>query len=211
MIIFCCGWSWFWFREVDGFENNGPVWPQHIIKKFLEFERRVYPTLDIDLNILMKQASVDEVQYLMKNHKWPWSQGLQERYKEAISRSRSINSIPGESLLEAQKVFNENAMNQLLFYNTKEGAFVLDGASVGSDKVYKCSEDNDLEKIKFMGYDSIYGNVLTNISKVKDDDIPFEIPGFVFLNGACNPCSNQGSMNCAFSVNKLGPGSNLIL
>ena len=201
----------FYLEEVEGFEGN--VWPKHIISEFLKFERTFYPKLDIDLNILMKQASVNEVKYLMKNYKWPWSKELQEEYKEAIRRHPVIKSIPEESLLEAQRVYNENAMKQLLFYNTKEGAFVLDGVSVGPEKVYKCSEKNNLEKIEFMGYDSIYGNVLTNISKVENDNIPREIPGFSFLSGSCNPCSNldTGNMTCAYSVKNIRDSNNLIL
>jgi len=186
-------------NTVEGFTEQ--KWPDHIVAKFLKFERSFYPTIDINLKILMKQATVEEVNYLMKNHKWPWSKELEEEYKEAIRRHPVIKSIPEESLLEAQRVYNENAMKQLLFYNTKEGAFVLDGVSVGSEKVYKCSQKNNLEKIEFMGYDSIYGNVLTNIIKVENDDIPAEIPGFVFLGESCNPCSTN--MKCAFSIKNI--------
>lgn len=196
----------FIFTNYDSIESftqeQENTWPRPIIDKFLEFERSFYPKLDIDLNILMKQASVNEVKYLMKHYKWPWSTETKDKYKEAIRRHPTIKSIPEESLLEAQKIYNENAINQLLFYNTKEGAFILDGVSVGPETVYKCSEKDELEKIEFNGYDCIYGNVLTTISKVQNENIPNEIPGFVFTGGkSCNPCSINSS--CDFSVKNI--------
>lgn len=187
-------------------------WPKDVIDRFLKFENKFYPTLDINLNMLMSQTSVWEVEYLMKEHKWPWSDDLINEYNEAISRNKIIKSYPpGNDLIEAQKVYNENAMRQLLFWNTKEGAFVLDGVSVGSETVIRCANDS-LKKIQFNGYDPVNLNVLTNNSIIKTEDIEKEVPGFHFLEGSeqCNPCANLSAPgSCRFSVNQLSeaPGT----
>ena len=204
----------------EGF-TNGPwphTWPQELVDRFLKFENTFYPTLDINLNMLMSQASVEEVEYLLREHKWPWSVELKLEYVKAMSRNKIVKSYPvGQNLEDAQKVYNENAMRQQLFWNTKEGAFVLDGVSVGGETVIRCAKnestgDDALEKIQFDGYDPIYFNVLTKNSFIDTGDIEREVPGFKFLEGSekCNPCANLSSAgSCRFSVSQVSeaPGT----
>ena len=207
-------------KKVEGF-TNGPwphSWPQELVDRFLEFENTFYPTLDINLNMLMSQASVEEVEYLLREHKWPWSVELKLEYVKAMSRNKIVKSYPiGQNLEDAQQVYNENAMRQQLFWNTKEGAFVLDGVSVGGETVIRCAKnestgDDALEKIQFDGYDPIYFNVLTKNSFIDTGDIEREVPGFKFLEGSekCNPCANLSSAgSCRFSVSQVSeaPGT----
>lgn len=193
-------------------------WPQELVDRFLEFENTFYPTLDINLNMLMSQASVEEVEYLLREHKWPWSVELKLEYVKAMSRNKIVKSYPiGQNLEDAQKVYNENAMRQQLFWNTKEGAFVLDGVSVGGETVIRCAKnestgDDALEKIQFDGYDPINFNVLTKNSFIDTGDIEREVPGFKFMEGSgqCNPCANLSSAgSCRFSVSQVSeaPGT----
>ena len=204
----------------EGF-TNGPwphTWPQELVDRFLKFENTFYPTLDINLNMLMSQASVEEVEYLLREHKWPWSVELKLEYVKAMSRNKIVKSYPiGQNLEDAQKVYNENAMRQQLFWNTKEGAFVLDGVSVGGETVIRCAKNEStgedaLEKIQFDGYDPIYFNVLTKNSFIDTGDIEREVPGFKFIeeSGQCNPCANLSSAgSCRFSVSQVSeaPGT----
>ena len=207
----------------EGFKSstNGPwphSWPQELVDRFLKFENTFYPTLDINLNMLMSQASVEEVEYLLREHKWPWSVELKLEYVKAMSRNKIVKSYPiGQNLEDAQKVYNENAMRQQLFWNTKEGAFVLDGVSVGGETVIRCAKNEStgsdaLEKIQFDGYDPIYFNVLTKNSFIETGDIEREVPGFKFIEGSrqCNPCANLSSAgSCRFSVSQVSeaPGT----
>ena len=201
----------------EGF-TTGSTWPQELVDRFLEFENTFYPTLDINLNMLMSQASVEEVEYLLREHKWPWSVELKLEYVKAMSRNKIVKSYPiGQNLEDAQKVYNENAMRQQLFWNTKEGAFVLDGVSVGGETVIRCAKNEStgedaLEKIQFDGYDPIYFNVLTKNSFIETGDIEREVPGFKFMeeSGQCNPCANLSSAgSCRFSVSQVSeaPGT----
>ena len=204
-------------KKVEGFAGSGATWSQELIDRFLKFENTFYPTLDINLNMLMSQASVEEVEYLLREHKWPWSPELKLEYVKAMSRNKIVKSYPvGQNLEDAQKVYNENAMRQQLFWNTKEGAFVLDGVSVGGETVIKCSSSGDgddaLEKIQFDGYDPVNFNVLTKNSFIDTGDIEREVPGFKFLEGSekCNPCANLSSAgSCRFSVSQVSeaPGT----
>ena len=201
----------------EGF-TNGPTWPQELVDRFLKFENTFYPKLDINLNMLMSQSSVEEVEYLLREHKWPWSVELKLEYVKAMSRNKIVKSYPiGQNLEDAQKVYNENAMRQQLFWNTKEGAFVLDGVSVGGETVIRCAKNEStgsdaLEKIQFDGYDPINFNVLTKNSFIDTGDIEREVPGFKFLeeSGQCNPCANLSSAgSCRFSVSQVSeaPGT----
>ena len=205
-------------KKVEGFAGSGATWSQELIDRFLKFENTFYPTLDINLNMLMSQASVEEVEYLLREHKWPWSPELKLEYVKAMSRNKIVKSYPiGQNLEDAQKVYNENAMRQQLFWNTKEGAFVLDGVSVGGETVIRCAKNEStgsdaLEKIQFDGYDPINFNVLTKNSFIDTGDIEREVPGFKFLeeSGQCNPCANLSSAgSCRFSVSQVSeaPGT----
>ena len=196
-------------NKKEGFDGSSCAthsWPKDVIDRFLKFENSYYPTIDINLNMLMSQASVEEVEYLMREHKWPWSNDLINLYTDAMSRNKIIKSYPpGNDLIKAQKVYNENAMRQLLFWNTREGDFVLNGVSVGAETVIKCTDDS-LEKIQFNGYDSNYGNVVTTKSVIETGNIEREVPGFHFLEGSgqCNPCANLSAPgSCRFSVDQV--------
>ena len=205
-------------KKKEGFTDGVVAWPQELVDRFLKFENTFYPTLDINLNMLMSQASVEEVEYLLREHKWPWSVELKLEYVKAMSRNKIVKSYPiGQNLEDAQKVYNENAMRQQLFWNTKEGAFVLDGVSVGGETVIRCAKNEStgedaLEKIQFDGYDPIYFNVLTKNSFIETGDIEREVPGFKFMEGSgqCNPCANLSSAgSCRFSVSQVSeaPGT----
>ncbi len=196
--------------------SNSSVWSPTLVDEFLNFQKVLNPNVTYDMNIVQKQATPDEVSYLFKNNKWPWSDKLQSLYKEAISQNSFIHVDPEISMTDAQQIYNETAMKQLLSYNTKEGTFLLYGATVGHTKnlpdninnTITCSTnakgDSVLEKIVYNGYDSIYGNLNTTVTEIDYKDLPNQINGFQFLGAPCNPCvalKNSPEYTCPFALN----------
>jgi hypothetical protein len=174
------------------------------------------------LNIIQQQASPEEVQYLLKNGKWPWSDEVKSLYRDAIMRNSSISMDPGVALDVAQTIYNETAIKQMLSWNTKEGAFLLTGVTIGHTKGlpdninniircgYNSSDDGSpvMEKIVNVGYNGINGSMIQNTSEVSDEDIPNLVPGFKFLKEPCNPCvalNDPANYSCPFSLN-VGDG-----
>ena len=198
-------------------------WSPKLQAEFANFENTHNPNFQFDMNIIQKQATPKEVEYLIKNNKWPWSDSVKAMYKDAIMRNSVISMDPGVAMDVAQTIYNETAVKQMLSWNTKEGAFLLTGVTVGHTKglpdninnIVRCglSDSNGnggavMEKITNVGYDGINGSMIQNISQVSNADIPGLVPGFKFLKGECNPCvalDDPANYSCPFSLN-VGDG-----
>jgi len=199
----------------EGFEE----WSPQLKSDFMIYEKTNNPNFQFDINVIQKQASPQEVEYLIKNNKWPWSDDIKKMYKEAIM-TKSITSIdPGVALDIAQTIYNEAAVKKLLSWNTKEGDFLLTGVTVGHTKglpdnvnnIVRCGSNGEMEKITNIGYDGINGSMIKNVSPVANSDIPSVVAGFKFLKGDCNPCGaleDPANYSCPFSLN-VGDGGNV--
>lgn len=193
------------------------IWPENIIADFVKFQKIHNPNLRFDLDIIQKQASVGEVQELLKNGKWPWSSSVQEMYKRAIQENNIINTEPGASLENAQTVYNQAAIMELLSWNSKEGSFLINGAVIGHtedmpaniNNVVRCGKDSasgklSMQKIEYTGYNGIYGNMNSKVTPVSNSDLPKVVNGFKFLGSECNPCvalNDPADYSCKFSLN----------
>jgi len=124
---------------------------------------------------------------------------------------------PGIAMIDAQRIYNEMAMKQILSFGTKEGTFLLNGVVIGHNQkmpsnvndLVRCGTDPNtkgsvVEKVVYNGYDSISGAMNKTVTNVEFGDIPGLVNGFQFLNGPCNPCApldNPPSYSCPFSLN----------
>jgi hypothetical protein len=197
-------------------------WSPKLQADFANFENTHNPNFQFDMNIIQKQASPEEVEYLIKNNKWPWSDSVKAMYKDAIMRNSTISMDPGVAMDVAQTIYNETAVKQMLSWNTKEGAFLLTGVTVGHTKglpdnlnnIVRCGLPNGvdggavMEKITNVGYDGINGSMTKNYATVPNSELPNLVPGFKFLKGECNPCvalDDPANYSCPFSLN-VGDG-----
>jgi len=199
-------------------------WSPKLKTDFANFENTHNPNFQFDMNIIQKQATPEEVEYLIKNNKWPWSDAVKAMYKDAIMRNSVISMDPGVAMDVAQTIYNETAVKEMLSWNSKEGAFLLTGVTIGHTKglpdnvnnIIRCglSDGNGvdgnavMEKIVNVGYDGINGSMIQNISQVSNADIPGLVPGFKFLKNECNPClalDDPANYSCPFSLN-VGDG-----
>jgi hypothetical protein len=202
----------------EGFTDSASTtaWSSTLVDEFVNFQKVLNPDITYDMDIVQKQSTPDEVAYLFKNNKWPWSDKLQSLYKEAIAQNSFLHVDPGISMIDAQQIYNETAMKEMLSYNTKEGTFLLYGATVGHNKnlpsnindTIMCSTnakgDSILEKIVYNGYDSIYGNLNTTVTEIDYKDLPNQVNGFKFLGTPCNPCvalKSSPEYTCPFALN----------
>ncbi|MEI7616809.1 MAG: hypothetical protein WCJ54_08870, partial [Actinomycetota bacterium] len=168
-------------------------WSADLKNKFLKFENTYNPNIQFDINIIQQQASPEEVEYLLKNNKWPWSESVKTMYQDAIMRNSMISIDPGVAMDVAQTIYNETAVKELLSWNTKEGVFLLSGVTIGHtdglpdnvNNIVRCGNNDDgdavMEKIVNVGYDGINGSMIQNITPVNNADIPTLVDGFKFL------------------------------
>jgi hypothetical protein len=199
----------------EGFAANG--WSDDLVAKFLKFQKVLNPNVVYDMKVVQQQATPDEVEYLFKNNKWPWSKEVIDLYQEAVAENSFVKVDPGIAMIDAQQIYNEMAMKQVLSFSTKEGTFLLNGAVIGHNKnmpsnindLVKCGTDpktgqSVVEKVVYNGYDSINGSMNKSVTNVEFANIPGLVNGFKFLNGPCNPCApldNPPAYSCPFSLN----------
>lgn len=199
----------------EGFAAN--AWSDDLVAKFLKFQKVLNPNVVYDMKVVQQQARPDEVEYLFKHNKWPWTKQVIDLYKQAVAENSFVKVDPGISMIEAQRIYNEMAMKQILSFGTKEGTFLLNGVVIGHNKkmpsnvndIVRCGTDpktkkSVVEKVVYNGYDSISGAMNKTVTNVGVGDIPGLVNGFKFLNGPCNPCTpldNPPSYSCPFSLN----------
>ena len=139
-----------------------------------------------NLTQLQRQATPEEAEELLKTGFWPWPDDLKQLYIEKVSDNPIIKIEPQYALNYAMKLYNKNAVTELLAWNTKEGHLLL----YGTQNNIKCSPDSVMQK---------------GGTEIKIENIPNEIPGFSFVKGSCNPClALDADFSCPF---KLGDDS----
>jgi len=210
----------------NGKENeNRNVWPQETIDAFNKFEKTHNPNYIFDINVIQQQATPADVEYLIQNNKWFWSSEVQQMYIDALKQNIITSYDSESSLAYAQTIYNENAIKQLLSWNTKEGNFLLNGAVIGHSKnmpknvnnIVKCyipqndsysnhkdNQESTPHKVVYDGYNSIYGNMNKEVTPISNEEIPKLVSGFQFLKEPCNPCvalNSPAQYNCPFALN----------
>jgi hypothetical protein len=198
----------------EGFENGTIFgWPSSLLQRFQTYQQTYLPTFLYDVNVLQKQATAAEVESLLQTGTWPWSQEVQDMYKDYILHSYMVQVDPGQALVSAQRVYNQAAILELMTVNSKEGSFLLNGLVVGHtpglpedrNNVVVCDAlKNSLVKKTDVGYSGIWGTIVEHVESVSNNDVEKEVNGFHFLKGPCNPCSTS----CPFSLD-VGDGGEI--
>jgi hypothetical protein len=206
---------------ISGFQNYHTTrWPSDLIKRFQYYQITMNDNNNqFNLDQLQKQASPEEAEEYLKTGLWYWPDDLKELYIESVWSNPMIKIEPQYALNYAMGLYNQNAVRELLAWNTKEGQFLLYGGDLGYTKddmpqihpnqnkhnTIKCSADSlNMEKTVYNG------NMNSTTTIVNPEDIPNEMPGFSFVKGPCNPCSAfDGDFSCPFRL-KTGDGDNSI-
>lgn len=194
--------------------KEGFTWSKQSIQDFLIFQSTVNPNTQFNMEQIQNQASEDELQELLDNGKWPWSQNTKYLYMDGVNRNRILKIDPQDSLNFVRTVYNENAAKKLLSWNTKEGHFLLNGVQIDGGSIQcgtKGLDINDSHMVKKVQKGYNLWNGYRNLEKkvLKDDELEHEIPGFHFIKGPCNPCvALNDDYSCPFQINVVGQDSN---
>jgi hypothetical protein len=113
-------------KTVEGF-----TWDQKSQNDFLVIQNTINRNKIFDVNLIQEtQANQEELNYFNKNLMWPWSQGVQDLYKESVNKNPYIRTYSGDAINYARKIYNESAILRILSYQTKEGQFLLTGIQI---------------------------------------------------------------------------------
>ena len=114
----------------EGFDGYQKSWSQQTIDDFKAFQDSRNPNVQYDLTAVQRQASEDEARQLFETGQWPWSKKVKQLYMNAIGGSSDISIDPGIALSDAQAIYNENAIKEVLAWGSKEGVFLTHGAVI---------------------------------------------------------------------------------
>jgi hypothetical protein len=188
------------------------------VNDYLDYQKLEEPHIVFDINQLKKQASQEELDYFLQNGMWPWSKEVEDMYKEQIDKNSHVRSDPDEAVKYARKIYNQQAILQIISLQTKEGEFLTQGLQLrdtseykdgkgtyqytsqlikpGTNtyvKEFKCGVDGNMEEKQFgMGTKRLDYQELEGI-----------IPGFKFVKNKCNPCvalKDPPEYTCPFTL-----------
>jgi hypothetical protein len=205
-------------KRIEGF-NITNKWQNDLIQRFIQYQTTTSPNVQYNLEVLQQQVGSEEVEQLLKTGFWTWSDKLKYAYLNKIWSSPIIKIEPQYALNYAMKMYNERAALELLSWNTKEGHFLLYGGDLGisdeadslKNNTIKCSTDingiSSLQKKTYTGMNLWNGYMNSTTEKIKNENIPTEMPGFSFIKGPCNPCvalNDVADFSCPFALNVKG-------
>ena len=199
-------------------DKEGFVWDNKTQKDFLKVEHTLNRNKIFSLDRIQEQASKEEVDYLIANNMWPWKNEVENLYEASVGENSIVQTYSKDSLANAKKLYNQQAILDILSGETKESKFLTDGVFVNTGKdmlpdgtgtfgynaglttnlsnlLIKCYPDNPdsenyvLKKREYIGGDGgITGINKYSLKNVDVNNLENIVPGFTFLKGPCNPC-----------------------
>jgi len=110
--------------------KEGFTWSQQSITNFTKLQDTLNPHVVFDTNKIQQQASQEEVDYFLQNQLWPWSQEVQDLYKESVMNNQYIQINPEDAVNQARQIYNQQIILEIISWQKKEGQFLLNGVIV---------------------------------------------------------------------------------
>jgi len=100
------------------------------ITKFIRLQQTMNPNVVFDIDILKQEVNQKELDFFLKNKKWPWSEEVIKLYNYHLKKNPYIQMYPQVSLDDAQTVYYQSAILKILSSQSKEGQFLLNGVNI---------------------------------------------------------------------------------
>jgi hypothetical protein len=114
--------------------KEGFTWNDKSTNEFLDIQKLINPEIVFNLPEIQKQASQKDVTFFNKNGIWPWSEKIKELYSDALEKNPYIRTSTEDAINTTSTIYNENAISEMLSWQSKEGQFLLNGVSVNTGK-----------------------------------------------------------------------------
>ena len=94
--------------------KEGFTWSEESGKQFIELQNSINPNVVFDTKEIKKQASQEEVDYFLKNARWPWSKGVEDLYKELLDKNTYVRLNPDDAMNDVKTKYNQSIITQIL-------------------------------------------------------------------------------------------------
>jgi hypothetical protein len=113
----------------EGYEQSN-AWSPITIRQFIQLQNSINPKIIFDTNQTQKQATEEEAIYFLSHGYWPWKTTTEDLYKSMIKKNPYILTDPEDSMNYVKTIYNNNAIQQVLFQQSPEGRFLLNGITL---------------------------------------------------------------------------------
>jgi len=183
--------------------------------KFLDIQKTINPNIQFNMTEIDKQISQQDLDEFIKNGYWTWSAETQRFYKDALSTNPYVKSEDlGKAMKKAQTIYNEQIILQILMSQTPEGRFLLNGMNIMGEipdsgfgnYPYEAGLKDQEPEATVRCYQSEEKGGKYSLTDKDKKTIDYKnleslVPGFKFINGACDPCDAlNDNNNCPFKV-----------
>lgn len=94
--------------------KEGFTWSEESGRQFIELQNSINPNTVFDLKQIKKQANQEEVDYFLKNSKWPWSKEVEDLYSELLNKNTYVRLYPEDAINEAKTRYNQSIITRIL-------------------------------------------------------------------------------------------------
>ena len=94
--------------------KEGFTWSEESGRQFIELQNSINPNTVFDLKEIKKQASQEEVDYFLKNSKWPWSKETEDLYNELLNKNTYVRLYPEDAINDSKTRYNQSIITQIL-------------------------------------------------------------------------------------------------
>jgi hypothetical protein len=94
--------------------KEGFTWSEESGRQFIELQNSINPNTVFDLKEIKKQASQEEVDYFLKNSKWPWSKEVEDLYNELLNKNTYVRLYPEDAINDAKTRYNQSIITRIL-------------------------------------------------------------------------------------------------
>jgi len=115
-------------------QKEGFTWNQTSTNQFLEIQKTINPQIVFNTPEIQKQATQKEVDYFIKQGRWPWSEQVKKLYTESLNNNPYVRTSPEDAIDTISTIYNEKAILQMISWQAKEGQFLLNGVSINTNK-----------------------------------------------------------------------------
>lgn len=94
--------------------KEGFTWSEESAQEFIKLQNSINPNTVFDTKEIQKQASQEEVDYFLKNSKWPWSKGVEDLYTELLNKNTYVRLNPEDAINDVKTRYNQSIITQIL-------------------------------------------------------------------------------------------------
>jgi len=94
--------------------KEGFTWSEESAREFIELQNSINPNTVFDIKEIKKQASQEELDYFLKNKKWPWTKSVEDLYKELLNKNTYVRLNPDDAIKEARTRYNQSIITRML-------------------------------------------------------------------------------------------------